>query len=281
MRKIMNAVDRFCYKHPRFGVRNLMLYIVIGNAIVWFFSMMDTTGLFLSALYFNPAMIMKGQVWRLVTFVLIPDSSGLFLLIFLYFYYFIGSALERQWGAAKFTIYYLSGILFTIIFGFVFWGITGYSFNLSASYINLSMFFSFATLYPDTRVLLFFIIPIKIKWLALLNAAYFIIGIIRLPFPANLLPIVATLNYLLFCGGYLLEYIRPYKTRTNKNTINFRREARRINRERAKKPYSRKCAVCGRTDTDYPGLEFRYCSRCQGYHCFCQDHINNHVHFKE
>ncbi|MGI5936793.1 MAG: rhomboid family intramembrane serine protease [Oscillospiraceae bacterium] len=281
MKKLMNAVDRFCYRHPRFGVRNLMLYIVIGNAIVWFFSMMDTTGLFLQMLTFSPAMIARGQIWRLVTFVLIPERFDFWLVIFLYFYYFIGNTLERHWGTAKFTVYYLSGILFTIIYGFVFWGITGRNFTVSASFINLSMFFSFATLYPDTRVLLFFFIPIKIKWLALFDAAFFIIEILRLSFPANLLPVVAVLNYLLFCGEYLLDYLRPYKARASRNTVNFRREARRINREQARQPYTRKCAVCGRTDTDYPNLEFRYCSRCQGYHCFCQDHINNHVHFTE
>lgn len=281
MKKIMNAVDRFCYKHPKFGVRNLMLYVVIGTAIVWFFDLMDTTGLFLNMLYFNPALIVRGQVWRLFTFALVPESSGIWLLLLLYFYYFIGNALENQWGTAKFTVYYLSGMLLTIIFGFIYWGITGRSFQLSAYYLNLSMFFSFATLYPETRVLLFFFIPIKIKWLAFLDAAYFLASVVWTPFPLNLLPVVAVLNYLLFCGGYLLEYIRPYKARASRSTVNFRREARRINREQARKPYTRKCAVCGRTDTDYPNLEFRYCSRCQGYHCFCQDHINNHVHFTE
>ena len=79
----------------------------------------------------------------------------------------------------------------------------------------------------------------------------------------------------------LFDFFRPSHVRQRQKTVNFKREARRIQREQANKPYHYKCAVCGRTDVDHPELEFRYCSRCVGYHCFCQDHINNHVHFTE
>lgn len=282
MKKLMNSVERFCYKHPRFGIPNLMLYIIVGNAIVWLFSNMDTTGTLLSYLYFSPYHILHGQVWRLVTFAIVPESTGLlYVVLTLYFYYFIGSTLESQWGQAKFTVYYLSGMIFTIVYGFLVYFITGKSYGLSATYINLSMFFSFATLFPETRVLLFFIIPVKIKWLAIVDAVYFALMVLLNPFPVNLLPIVAVLNYLIFCGEWLFDYVRPSRMKQRSRTINYKREARRINRERANAPYNRKCAVCGRTDTDFPDLEFRYCSRCAGYHCFCQDHINNHVHFTE
>ena len=143
------------------------------------------------------------------------------------------------------------------------------------------MFFSFATLYPDMQVLLFFFIPVKMKWLAIVDAAFFVLEVISLRFPLNLLPVVAVLNYLIFCGGWLFDYFRPARAKQRKNTVNFKNEARRINREQKNRPYTRKCSVCGRTDTDYPDLEFRYCSKCAGYHCFCMDHINNHVHFTE
>ena len=89
----------------------------------------------------------------------------------------------------------------------------------------------------------------------------------------------AGLNFLVFCGGTLWRMLRG--NRTSREAVNFRRESRRIRYEQAQKLYNHKCAVCGRTDTDYPELEFRYCSRCAGYHCFCQDHINNHIHFTE
>lgn len=277
----MKKVDTFCYKHPRFGIPNLMMYIVVGNAIVWLFGMMDTTNTLYNTLCFSAYHILRGQVWRLLTFVLIPESDGIFLLISLYFYYFIGNTLERQWGSGKFTVYYIFGVVLTIIYGLAVYLIAGVNYSLAASYINLSMFFSFATLYPDTRVLLFFFIPIKIKWIALVDAAYFLLAVVTNPFPINLLPVVAVLNYLVFCGEWLFDYVRPARWRQRKQTINFKAEARRIHRQQANRPYTRKCEVCGRTDTDYPNLEFRYCSRCQGFHCFCEDHINNHVHFTE
>ena len=135
--------------------------------------------------------------------------------------------------------------------------------------------------YPEQRVLFMYIIPIKIKWLAVANAAYFVYEIFALPFPLSLLPIVATLNYLLFCGDMLLSSVHFRRPGQIRKTVNFKRETQRIRREQQSAPYRYKCAVCGRTDTDHPELEFRYCSRCAGYHCFCQDHINNHIHFTE
>ena len=196
------AVERFCYKHPRFGIPNLMLYIVIGNAIVFIFSMMDTTNTFVSYLYFSPALILKGQIWRIITFIFVPMADGIFwLAIMLYFYYFIGSTLERRWGTAKFTLYYLLGVVLTIIYGIIvsLFTSSGYIY-LDAAYINLSMFFAFAVLFPDLEVLLFFIIPVKMKWLALLNAALFAVSIFTTPFPYSLIPLVALLNFFIFCG---------------------------------------------------------------------------------
>lgn len=258
-----------------------MLFIVIGNAAVYIFSMMDTTGDFLRYLYLSPYLILRGQIWRLVTFVLVPENTNLlFLAVFLYFYYFIGSSLENQWGTGKFTVYYIFGMLLTIIYSFIASLITGFNqlFYIGASYINLSMFFAFATLFPDNRVLLFFIIPIKIKWLAYLNAAYFVVSMIG---GRTLLPLIALLNYLLFCGDILLSSLKTIKYRSSKNVVNFQKASRQYRAQQAQAPYRRRCEVCGKTDTEFPDLEFRYCSRCEGYHCYCAEHINNHIHFKE
>lgn len=276
----------FCYRHPRFGVRNLMLIIVIGTAAVWLLSMMDRSGQLLGLLSFSPTAILHGQIWRLVTFVFVPTNSGIWLLISLYFYYFVGSVLEREWGAGRFTIFYLSGMLLTIVYGFIVYFAAGLPVPLSTVYINYSLFFAFATLYPDNMVLLFFFIPLKMKWLAWLDAAYFaysiLDGLISLPGTLKLLgimPVIAILNYLLFFGSTLGGLFRPRAAR--RKTVNFQQELHRMKKDAKQKNYMHKCAVCGRTDADYPELEFRYCSRCAGYHCFCQDHINNHVHFTE
>ena len=285
MRGFMKRVDLFCYKHPRFGINNLMLYIVFGTLAVWLLGAMDRTNLLESYLAFDAAAVLHGQVWRIVTFVLIPESGGIWLLLFLYFYYFIGSTLEREWGSGRFTIYYLMGMLLTVVYGFATYFVTGRSYLMTANYINLSMFFAFATLFPDNRVLLFYFIPIKIKWLAIVDALYFVYAIFeglgRGQGMMSFLPLVAILNYFLFCGDTLFRSVAPRSREQRQSTINFKRAARKINYEQKTRGYTRKCAVCGRTDTDYPDLEFRYCSRCKGVHCFCQDHINNHVHFSE
>ena len=156
MKSFMRWVDRFCYRHPRFGIYNLMLYIVIGNAAVFVFTLMDRTGTMTAQLAFIPSLVLRGQIWRLFTFTLIPNSSGLWTLLFLYFYYFIGSALQREWGSAKFTLYFFSGWLFTVVYGLLIYLLTRQNFYVDAAYIYLSMFFSFATFYPDQRVLLFY-----------------------------------------------------------------------------------------------------------------------------
>lgn len=282
MKSLMRRIDRFCIAHPRFGIKNLMLYIVIGNGLVWLFAMMDTNNVLTSALMFSAEdVFMRFQLWRLFTFALVPSQYGLFFLISLYFYYFIGTTLERYWGPGKFTIYYFAGMVLNILYATLIWLITDLTVPADNSYLNLSMFFAFATLFPEVRVLLFFIIPIKMKWLGIANAVFFAISIIINTFPMNLLPIVAILNYFLFCGGWLLDLVRPEKVKQKKKTIDFKKAAKKYNKEQEKKPYTRKCEVCGRTDTEYPGLEFRFCSRCEGYHCFCIDHINSHVHFKQ
>lgn len=281
MNWISRKIEMFCYKHPRFGISNLMLYVVIGNVIIWLFSMMDTTNLLAASLQFSPQLILKGQIWRLISFAFVPTSGGVLALIMFYFYYFIGNTLEQYWGKAKFTLFFFSGILFTVIYAFVIYVITGADIRISASYIYLSMFFSFATLFPETQVLLFFIIPMKIKWLAYIDAAFFLYEIIVTPFPYNLIPVVAVLNYLLFCGGWLFQFLGKKRGYNNPKVINYKKAAKQVNRNRNNAPYSRKCEVCGITDVDDPDMEFRYCSRCIGYHCYCSRHINDHIHFTE
>ena len=269
-------IEEFCARHPNFGIPNLMRYIVIANVVFWILGAINQP--LMSYLYFNPALILRGQIWRIISFVFIPPSTGVLAFIAFYFYYWIGNTLENQWGTGQFTIYFFTGVILTVLYGFLIYFVTGRSVNLSSTYIYLSMFFSFAALFPDMQVLFLFIIPVKMKYLALVDAAFFLISVITTPFPENLLPVVAVLNFLIFCSGDLKAML---PRRQSKGTINFKRESARIRREQQDKLYTHKCAVCGRTDTDYPDLEFRYCSRCAGYHCFCSDHINNHIHFTE
>ena len=290
MKKLYDGVQRFCAAHPRFGIPNLMRVIVIGNVAVYVLMLLtqanDANAL--SFLTFNLNALLHGEVWRLVPFVFVPAYSSPFaLLISLYFYYWIGSTLERQWGTAKFNLYYISGALLTVLGVVLASLITGNPYLTAAGtgYVNLSMFFAFAFLFPDTTVLLFFILPVKMKWLAYLDGALFAFDIIKAIGAHNwagvVLPIVALLNFAVFIWPEVHYLKERAKYQNSRKTVQFRQAQQQQAKQAQQQGYRHKCAVCGRTDTDYPDLQFRYCSKCVGYHCFCQDHIFNHVHFTE
>ena len=290
MKKLYDGVQRFCAAHPRFGIPNLMRVIVIGNVAVYVLMLLtqanDANAL--SFLTFNLNALLHGEVWRLVTFVFVPAYSSPFaLLISLYFYYWIGSTLERQWGTAKFNLYYISGTLLTVLGVVLASLITGNPYLTAAGtgYVNLSMFFAFAFLFPDTTVLLFFILPVRMKWLAYLDGALFAFDIIKAIGAHNwagvVLPIVALLNFAVFIWPEVHYLKERAKYQNSRKTVQFRQAQQQQAKQAQQQGYRHKCAVCGRTDTVYPDLQFRYCSKCVGYHCFCQDHIFNHVHFTE
>ena len=290
MKKLYDGVQRFCAAHPRFGIPNLMRVIVIGNVAVYVLMLLtqanDANALSFLTFYLNA--LLHGEVWRLVTFVFVPAYSSPFaLLISLYFYYWIGSTLERQWGTAKFNLYYISGALLTVLGVVLASLITGNPYLTAAGtgYVNLSMFFAFAFLFPDTTVLLFFILPVKMKWLAYLDGALFAFDIIKAIGAHNwagvVLPIVALLNFAVFIWPEVHYLKERAKYQNSRKTVQFRQAQQQQAKQAQQQGYRHKCAVCGRTDTDYPDLQFRYCSKCVGYHCFCQDHIFNHVHFTE
>jgi len=270
-----NWLNRFCRKFPRFDLPNLMMYVVIGNVLVYLLDAFSG-GSFSSLLYFSRSGIFRGQVWRLLTFVFVPDTFGNTILfaLSLYFYYSLGSALEREWGSQRFTVFYCMGIVLNIITGLI----TGFA---SMTYINLSLFLAFATLYPNVQFLLLFIIPIKAKWMAWFDAALFAWTVLSYliwgPRLYALIPIVAILNYFLFFSDEFAYVFGRVKHKTSRQTINFKTAQKAAKQN---KGYLHKCAVCGRTDTDFPDLEFRYCSKCNGYYCYCMDHINNHVHIQ-
>ena len=290
MKKLYDGVQRFCAAHPRFGIPNLMRVIVIGNVAVYVLMLLtqanDANAL--SFLTFNLNALLHGEVWRLVTFVFVPAYSSPFaLLISLYFYYWIGSTLERQWGTAKFNLYYISGALLTVLGVVLASLITGNPYLTAAGtgYVNLSMFFAFAFLFPNTTVLLFFILPVKMKWLAYLDGALFAFDIIKAIGAHNwagvVLPIVALLNFAVFIWPEVHYLKERAKCQNSRKTVQFRQAQQQQAKQAQQQGYRHKCAVCGRTDTDYPDLQFRYCSKFVGDHCFCQDHIFNHVHFTE
>ncbi len=165
-------LDRLSYKYGRFGIPNLMLYVVIAMAGVFIVELFVPNMPLSYFLFFDRSRILAGEWWRIITWAIIPDNTSIVFIIFsLYINWMIGSALEQQWGKFKFNVYYFMGVILTIIGGFI----TGYTSN---TYLYFAMFFAFAMLYPNHQFLLFFIIPIKVKWLALVDAVFFIFTLI-------------------------------------------------------------------------------------------------------
>ena len=291
MKKLNTAVERFAMRHPNFGVPGLMRYIVIGEVIVYLLTVFSSARA-VSFLAFDWYAILHGEIWRLVTFVFIPGytsiGQGIWLFFFLYLYYMIGTTLEREWGTAKFSLYYLSGVVLTIIAAALASILTGRDVLIGGTeYVNLSLFFAFAMLYPDMQFLVFLIIPVKVKWLAWLDAAFFALAVVQnllaLNLAGALMPVIAILNFFIFFWTRITDEVSyrrgMARHQTAHRTIQFKAAARQQRRKEAQQGYRHKCAVCGRTDAEYPELQFRYCSRCAGYHCFCEDHIFNHEHF--
>ena len=206
----MALLDKLDRKIGRYAPRNLMLVIVAGTAAVWLLEMMVgyRTGVSIAGwLYFNKAAILRGQVWRLITFIFVPSTGNLFVLaISLYFYWLIGTLLENEWGALRFDLFYLCGILGAIGSGFI----TGYATNY---YLNLSLFLAFAILYPDFKVLLFYLIPIKMKWLALIDVVGLVLLFIFSTWIERIALLVALVNIALFFGYVPFRKLRAVRRR--------------------------------------------------------------------
>ena len=281
LKKLNQWIDRFAYSHPRFGIPNLMLYIVIANAVTYILTLFAGSAA-LSFLKF----VLHGEVWRLVTFVLLPFTyRPISLFIMLSFCYFVGGTLEREWGTAKFTLYYLSGMLFSVLSTVILSLATGYyGWSLSdAYYINLTMFLAFAVMYPDAQVWFYGVIPLKAKWLAWADIALMAWNIARSvrygAYASALAAVVAILNFVIFFWEDIKSILGIQSRQRSRQTIQFKSAVRQQKKAETERGYRHKCEVCGRTDADHPELEFRYCSKCQGYHCFCSDHIFDHQHF--
>ena len=289
----MNWLDKLEKKFGRYAIDNLMLYIVILYGFGFILDMVNPT-FYSTWLSLDAPAILHGQVWRVITFIIDPPSTSLIWVAFaLMLYYFIGKQLEAAWGAFRFNVYFFAGVLFHVIAAILVYLITGISMHLDTAYLNMSLFFVFAFLYPDVQFLVWFVIPVKAKWLAWLDGAFFLYGIAQAFIPsyggtavygsyykANALAaFVSILNFLLFFLSS--RKTRAYSPKQMKRKRDFQKNVRQA--RSTQNPYAtggakHRCAVCGRTELDDPNLEFRYCSKCHGNYEYCQEHLFTHIH---
>ena len=295
----MNFIDRLEKRYPNFGVSNLMIYVIAISGLGMLISMVNPYIYYqyLSLDFYQ--IFHHGQVWRLITFLLCPSaggsgSSGLFwFAIMAWVYYSIGSNLERIWGRFRFTLFYLSGIVMILVVtlaAYLIMGIVypaqevgiGLGMQVTLEYVTESLFLAFALVFPDVQLLLFFVIPVKAKWLSIfyfaLDAYQIIQGIMMKSYYPVALIVVSLINIFIF---FFFAKGRPGMAAHARQTKRKAEFKQKMHESREKGPIHR-CAICGRTELDAPELDFRYCSKCDGRYEYCSEHLftHEHVHHK-
>lgn len=287
--KLLNKLER---RFGKYAIPNLMKYVVILFVIGLFIgSFFPQVYVYFMMLDFS--MIAKGQVWRLITWIIPVSSMSNFLLtaISVYFYYLIGNTLEQNWGAFRMNLYFFSGIIFNIIAAFITYLITGNSIYSPASFnlICSTLFLAFAALYPNVTFYIYFLIPVKAKYLAILEGVIYIFNIYSYIINRQYLYIiplvVAFANFLIFF--FATRNYRRISPNEFKRKADFRRQMNsaryqgNVSSFRGQNVITKhKCAVCGRTELDGDDLEFRFCSKCDGNYEYCMDHLFTHEHVK-
>lgn len=292
----MNWINKLEKKFGRYAIPNLMWYVIILYG-VGFVLQMIIPGFYEAYLSLDADAIVHGQIWRMVTFIIQPPTGSIWFILFsLYLYYMIGTQLEHTWGAFRFNLYFFTGVLFHVIAAIIVYWITGLSFHMGTYYLNMSLFFAFAMVYPEVEFLLFFVIPVKVKYLAWLDGAFFAYTILQAFLPAYggnaayglayraqaIAAFVSVLNFLLFYfSSKNFKMHSPKEVKRRKQYHEAVKMAKKSNGN-AQAPAGAKhiCAICKRTELDDPRLEFRYCSKCNGNYEYCQDHLFTHTHVK-
>ncbi|HJA34864.1 MAG TPA: rhomboid family intramembrane serine protease [Candidatus Mediterraneibacter merdigallinarum] len=281
----MNWLDKLERKLGRFAIPNLTVYLLVGYVIG--FGIVNLMRDMVGYLTLEPALILRGQVWRLISWVLIPPTDNLISLVFLVLlYYSLGTALERTWGSFRYNVYIFSGLLFTVLAVFGLYAFYYFRYGvevplsavglIGTNYITMSIFLAFAVIYPDMEVMLYFILPIKMKWMALVYvvlAGYDFIN--------------GGIGIRAAIGASLLNFVIFFLSTRNYKRFGPREQARKAKFKKQSRPHMtytngahHRCAVCGRTELDDPCLEFRFCSKCNGNYEYCQDHLFTHEHVK-
>ncbi|MBO6147191.1 MAG: hypothetical protein J6O70_06400 [Lachnospiraceae bacterium] len=318
--KINSLLNRLERRVGAYAVPQLTKYMILTYIIGYILYFLNMAGIpTIQLIYLSPEKILHGQIWRLFTWIFMPPSApGIFTIIMLLFYYQLGTALEQTWGDFKYNLYIFSGLFFMLVGAFVLYGF-GYSVDgmFTTYYVNMSVFLAFAACYPNMEILLYFIIPLKIKWLALIDIAFLLYQALVSSWAERVAIIVSLLNFVVF-----------FFTTRNYNAISPKERARKRAFKKAfeRGPYyqgnqrrvaggaghtggastgagaagsaygaynahsaagkdsgqitKHRCAICGRTELDGDLLEFRFCSKCAGNYEYCQDHLFTHEHVK-
>ena len=235
-----------------------LIRIVVGfNALVFILVRLNPD--FLQMINLDPVRVRHGEIWRLFTYIFIPQTfSPIWVIFALWFLWFLGDGLEQAWGSFRITLYYLVGMIGTTIAAFFFGG------NFSNGILNASLFFAFARFYPDEVIYVFFVLPVKIKWLAWVSAAFLLFGFVVGSMPYRMALLAALSNYLIFFGPELFREAR------SRREVSSRRKRFDVQSRHAEAEALHHCATCGATELTDPNLEFRVASDGEEY---CLPHL--------
>lgn len=260
----MTLLNRLERKLGRYAIHDLTLYLVGGQGVALLLGLGMPA--FLLAMQLVPAAVLAGQWWRLLSFLFTPPSTNpIFAAFALYLLWFMGGALEARWGAFRYNAYVLIGYSMTVATAFAF----PYS-AASNGYIIGSIFLAFAYLFPDFEIYLFFILPVRVKWLALVTWGLYAYAFATGGWAARLLILAAVTNFLLFFGRDLFLSVRyGHRRMRRRNTAAVERD----------KPLH-VCAVCGITDKSDRTMDFRYCTKCEPPLAYCTVHLDSHEHVR-
>lgn len=258
----MTILDKLERRYSRYVPENITKILLIGQVLSYL--LVYTYPQYGQYFYLSGRLLFQGQIWRLLTIIFAPVSQSLLFVIFAwYFFYMLGTALENQWGSFRYFVYILIGYLVTVFFALIFPDIP-----VTNVYIFSSLFLAFAHLYPDFQLLLFFIIPVKVKWLGYLTWLGLFLSFLSGPLPVKILIMFSVLNYFIFFYRDTFYTVRAfYRGITAQPKLPLQK----------KKPMHI-CAVCGRNEINNPDMEIRYCKQCFPETCYCGEHIKDHQH---
>lgn len=276
----MKFFNRLEMKYRKYAIHNLMYYIVILYAVGLIIQLpgIGNPMFYWNYLSLDAEAILHGQIWRIVTFIVYPPSFGFFLfdslffgIIALFMYYSLGRTLESIWGAFRFNVFFFVGMLGQVLASLIGYLVFKQNLFMTTGYLNLSIFLAFAIYFPDAQFYMFFVLPVKAKWLAVAEVAVCLYGFITGNISSRVEIVIALANIILFFA--MTRNVNKFDPRELRRKQKFKKQVKMMPQGKSR----HKCAVCGRTEAD-GDLEFRYCSKCEGNYEYCQDHLYTHQH---
>lgn len=259
----MILLDTLDKKYGKYIPENLTYYLIVGQIGAYILSY--TAPEYAKIFTLNGQLLFEGQWWRLISFLFTPITDNIIFAAFAwYIMYLYGVVLERKWGSLRYLVYLSISYLGCVLAAFLFPASV-----ITNTYIYTSLFLAFAYLYPDFQLLLFFILPVKVKWLGIIAWIGILLTILTGEIPTKILTVLSVMNFLLFFGRDIF-------------TIQQSGKPKLIPLQQPDPPGIKNiCGVCKKNQKDYRQVDFRYCTDCNPPACYCEDHIEKHTHKKK